>query len=99
MFFLCSKIVEDPRHVEDVRGGGGGAGLDFAVRRNDRGLGAADSPILRSGGADALRKEGTASGNGALPVDSAGLRHQHCQGESASKAAFAPSRLITAKGP
>ncbi len=50
MFFLCSQINGGPRRVEDVRGGGGGTGLDFAVCRNDRGLGAADSPILRSPG-------------------------------------------------
>ena len=34
-------------HVEDIRGGGGGAGFDLAVCRDDRDLGAADPPALR----------------------------------------------------
>src|SRR6266851_2281394 len=32
--------------VEDIRGRSRGAGVDYAVCRNDRGLGAADSPAL-----------------------------------------------------
>src|ERR1700722_7950246 len=34
-------------HVEDFRGRGSCIGLDCAVCRDDRGLGAADSPALR----------------------------------------------------
>src|SRR6266576_1127304 len=69
----CSSYVpsEEAWHAEDIRGGGGGAGVDFAVCRDDRGLGAADPP--------ALRKKGMARDNWALPVDTAGLRHHHCE--------------------
>src|SRR3979490_2687388 len=45
MFFMCS--YPGGRHVEDIRGRGGGAGIDHAVRRDDRGLGAGDSPALK----------------------------------------------------
>ena len=45
MFFLCSYTGD--RHVEDIRGRSGSAGVDRAVRRDDRGLGTADSPALR----------------------------------------------------
>ena len=34
-------------HVEDIRGRSGGAGVDHAFRRDDCGVGAADSPALR----------------------------------------------------
>jgi hypothetical protein len=78
----CSSYVPTPMeawHVEDIRGGGGGAGFDFAVCRDDRGLGAADPAALRRPGVRALRKKGTASNNCGLPVDTAGLRHHHCE--------------------
>src|ERR1700682_179745 len=45
----CSSYVpiSGGGHVEDIRGRGCGAGIDHAVRRDDRGLGAGDSPALR----------------------------------------------------
>ena len=44
MFFLCS--VSGGRHVEDIRGRGCGTGVDHTFRRDDRHLGAVDSPTL-----------------------------------------------------
>jgi hypothetical protein len=46
MLFLCS--VSGGRHVEDIRGRGCGAGVDHTFRRDDRHLGAADSPTLKA---------------------------------------------------
>ena len=45
----CSSYVlisGESDHVADVRGGSGGAGIDCAVHRDDRGLGAGDSAAL-----------------------------------------------------
>jgi hypothetical protein len=97
----CSSYVPilEPSYVEDIRGRGGGAGVNFAVRRDDRGLGPADPPVLRSPGGRALRKKGKACDNCGLPVDTAGPRDHHRGGESASMTAFASSPVITAKSP
>src|SRR5258705_9622720 len=79
--------------VADVRGRSGGAGVDYAVCRDDRGLGTGDSAALRRIGnlieadpsrlADGLGKSRMAGAEAAFRVDSARPRHHHYGGESA----------------
>ena len=70
-------------YVEGIRGRSGGAGVDHAVYRNDRDLGAIDPPALKGGpGRDlgagfVLGKSGTAGRICAFRVDSSGRRHHH----------------------
>ena len=58
-------------HVEDIRGRSGGAGVDHAFRRDDCGVGAADSPALRLHPrvrrGQALGKSGTAATIARIP--------------------------------
>ena len=57
MFLICSWIV-GVGHVEDVCGRSRGAGVDYAVCRDDRGLGATDSPALMRLAARQVRRAG-----------------------------------------
>src|ERR1700730_830746 len=74
----CSSYVLDKGagHVEDVCGRGCGAGIDRAVRRDDRGLGAIDSPALIPAPCD-LGKSGTPDWKARFRVDRLGPRHHH----------------------
>jgi hypothetical protein len=49
MFLICSRPRETG-DVEDIRGRSGGFGVDLAVCRDDRRLGAIDPAAVRSGG-------------------------------------------------
>ena len=77
----CSSYVPNAGggHVEGFRGRGGGAGVDHAVRRDDRGLGPADPPIVRTSPdrPRSLGKRGTAAWKGAFRVDTSGAKHHH----------------------
>jgi hypothetical protein len=84
MFLLCSHIGGG--HVEDLCGRSSGAGVNHAVHRNDRGLGAADPPVLGVRGhrghlfgdiADTLGKSGMVGAGRAFRVDSSGWKHHH----------------------
>ena len=78
MFFLCSETRE-AGDVEDFRGRSSRIGVDCAVCRDDRGLGAADSPVVRPFAdiVDTLGKSRTAGWNGAFRVDTCRRRLHH----------------------
>ena len=103
MFFLCSHVGGG--HVEDIRGRGGGVGVDHAFRRDDRGLGAADSPALRQrralcpDRAGALGKSGTGAIIAHVPRGLPGPKASPLRGESAEEAARAPSSASDRRPP
>lgn len=84
MFLLCSVWESD--HVEDVCGRSRGFGVDFAVYRDDRGVGPGDPAALRLVGRTVpmrplLRPLGISRmvrPQGSFRVDSARPRHHHC---------------------
>ena len=105
----CSSYVlmSESNDVEDVCGRSRCAGVDYAVCRDDCGLGAADSPTLNGAGERSgvplkaelqgppLGKSRMAGARRAFCVDSARPRHHHCGGESAPKGISVPSNGLT----
>src|SRR3954463_356731 len=83
MFLICSVWESD--HVEDVCGRSRGFGVDFAVYRDDRGVGAGDPAALRlvarTGPMRPSRRplgiSRMARAQGSFRVDSARPRHHH----------------------